>query len=126
MPVRLVLGREALAQLVHAQIRHELLGVQHDGVRELVFGGAHRQAHLMAVAGVAERARQPAARHAARTAALLEHLLVELVAAGCQHHALRAVVLLKSLVALHDDARHLARVVGDQLAGGAAVADFHA
>ena len=84
-----------------------------------------RQAHLMAVAGVAERARQPAARHAARTAALLEHLLVELVAAGCQHYALRAVVLLKSLVALHDDARHLARVVGDQLAGGAAVADFH-
>ena len=126
MAVRLVFGREAFAQLVHAQIRHELFGIERYGLRELVFGSAYGKAHLMPIAGVAERTGQPVAGDAARAATLLEHLLVELVAAGGQHHALGAVVLLVALLALHDDAGHLARVVGDQLTGGRAVADLDA
>ena len=124
--VRLVFGRKALAELVDAQIRHELLGVEHDRLRELVFGGADGKAHLVAVARVSESAGEPGARHAARTAAFLEHLLVEFVAAGCEHDAFGAIVLFESFIAFHDDAGHLARVIGNELACGAAVTDLDA
>ena len=81
---------------------------------------------MKAVARVAEGAGEPAARHAARAAALFQHLLVELVAAGGQHDALGAVVLLVPVGALHDDAGHGARLVGHQLAGRGLVADLDA
>ena len=126
LAVRVVLRGEPLAELVHAHEGHELLGIEHDGLRELILGSADGHAHLKAVAGVAEGAGEPAARHAAGAAALLQHLLVELVAAGGQHDALGAVVLLIAVGALHDDAGHGARLVGHQLAGRGLVADLDA
>ena len=69
----------------------------------------------MPVSRIPHGCRQPMPGNAARTAALAQHLLVIFVAAGRKHHALRAVVLFVRLAALHDHARHGARIVGHQL-----------
>ena len=125
--VGLVLRREALAQLVHAQVGHELHGVEHEGVRVLVLDAADGNSHLVAVTGVAGGGAHPAAQsQVARTAAALELLEVEAVTAGGEHDALGAVVLLVALGALDDDARHGTVLIAHKLAGGALVANLGA
>ena len=121
---------EARAVHLHGQKRHVAHGgracvevVQHLRVRQVLDLAAGPHYHLVAVAGLV-RLLGLEVRHVGLV--VVQHLLVVLVVAARHDHALRGVELHVAVLALRDDAGHLATVARDQLLGGGGVEDLDA